>query len=257
MPTTNPPTAPSASASRSGPPLGGESPRSQAGRRRAAALALLLLIPLPSLGIASEMIWFQGTLGLLILGATKVGILALPWLWSVFVDRTPPALARPSRAALGLGLGLSTGLVGAAAVVLGYWFLLRDRIDPSTVREMARANHMLEPRVFLAVAVYICLLNSLLEEYVWRWFVYRQFEVLAPRPLAVVLAALGFTLHHSLILATQFGAELCWIGSLAVFTAGVAWSWLFARTRSVWCGWISHALVDVAVFWAAWRILFG
>ena len=255
--------------------------------RSRAFLALCLLVPAPSLGIACEMLWFEGPVGLSILGLTKVWILALPFLWTRFVDgergtpfsrpRVEPSGAGASSAGAftgaastgaastsgpapardrGLLLGLITGLVGAAAVVLAYQFVLGERIDPTTVREMARANGLLSPPSYLAVAVYICLLNSLLEEYVWRWFVYRRFETLVGRPAAVVLAALAFTLHHSLLLGTQFGAELCWIGSTAVFVAGVAWSWQFARTRGLWSPWLSHALIDVAVFWAGWQILF-
>jgi membrane protease YdiL (CAAX protease family) len=225
-------------------------------RRTSAVLALLLLVPLPSLGIACEMLWFPGPVGLAVLGATKVGIFALPLAWTVLVDRASVRVARPAVRELGLGLGLATGLLGAAVVVLAYHFVLRERIDPATVRAMARANHLLAPGAFLAVAVYTCVLNSLLEEYVWRWFVFRRFEVLVPRSAAVVLAALAFTLHHALLLASQFGAELCALGSVAVFVAGVTWSWLFSRTRSIWSGWLSHALVDIAVFWAAWQILF-
>lgn len=230
-------------------------PRQPARREaRLALLALALLVPAPSLGIASEMIWFEGAVGLSILAATKLWILLLPLAWILWVERRP--LRPPALSSRGLGPGLALGLVGGVTVVAAYEFVLRERIDPAQVREMARANHMLARGNFLLVAAYICVLNSLLEEFVWRWFVFSRFEQLLPRAAALFAAALAFTLHHTLILASQFGAELAWIGSLAVLVAGLCWSWLFARTRSIWSAWASHALVDVAVFWAAWQILF-
>lgn len=219
-----------------------------------ALLALCLLVPWPSLGICAEMLWFPGAVGLSILGFSKVWILAFPLFWTAAVDREP--LRVPPFTTRGLGLGLLTGLAGALAVAGAYEFLLESQIDATRVREMARANHLLEPRNFLAVAVYICAVNSLLEEYVWRWFVRRQFERLVPRAAAVLLAGLAFTLHHTIVLQSQFGLGLAVIGSLAVFVAGVTWSWLYARTGSIWSAWLSHAIVDVAVFWAGWRILF-
>jgi uncharacterized protein len=42
-----------------------------------------------------------------------------------------------------------------------------------------------------------------------------------------------------------------------VFAAGLAWSWLYARSGSIWSAWLSHAIIDVAVCWAAWQILFS
>jgi membrane protease YdiL (CAAX protease family) len=229
-------------------------PELTAESRRRAALALLLLIPAPSLGIAFEMLWFSGTLGLSLLVATKFWIVAFPLFWTALVERRPLGVNPPTKS--GTKLGLATGLAGAVLVVLLFQFVLRERIDPARIREMARANHLLTPLAYGAVAVYICTLNALLEEYVWRWFVLGQFERLLPRRAAVAASALAFTAHHTLILATQFGAEMAVIGSIAVFVAGVTWSAIYARTRSIWSSWASHALIDVAVFWAGWKILF-
>ena len=222
--------------------------------RSKAWLALLLLVPVPSLGVASEMLWFPGSLGLSILTASKFWILLMPLIWIVKVDRQVLRMPRPTSS--GLGWGWLSGIVGALVVVASYHFVLAERIDPSALREMARKNHLLSHSTYLAVAVYICGLNSLLEEYVWRWFVFGKFEQLTSQRWAVILAAIAFTLHHTLILASQFGTELAVIGSFAVFVAGVAWSWIFARTRSIWSSWLSHALIDIAVFWAGWQILF-
>jgi uncharacterized protein len=38
------------------------------------------------------------------------------------------------------------------------------------------------------------------------------------------------------------------LGSLGVFAGGAVWSHLYLRTRSIWPGYLSHALADVAVF---------
>ncbi|MEO6708703.1 MAG: type II CAAX endopeptidase family protein, partial [Planctomycetota bacterium] len=216
--------------------------------RRNALLALLLLVPVPSLGIACEMLWFPGTLGLSILGATKLWILGLPLFWTALVERRSIVIDRPT--SRGLGIGWLTGIVGAIGVVVIFQLVLRQRIDPALVRGMASANHLLSPRAYGLVAVYTCVFNSLLEEYVWRWFVLGRFEELMPRRLAVIASAAAFTLHHTLILATQFNLEIAVIGSIAVFAAGVTWSAIYSRTHSIWSAWLSHALIDLAVFWA-------
>ena len=42
-----------------------------------------------------------------------------------------------------------------------------------------------------------------------------------------------------------------------VFAGGVAWSCLYVRYGSVWPGYLSHAIVDVAVFGTGAALLFG
>lgn len=229
-------------------------PEFTANERRNAVIALVLLVPIPSLGIACEMLWFPGTLGLSILGFTKLWILLLPLIWSVIVDRRKIAVTRPTTH--GVGLGWLSGLAGSILVVIVFHFVLRDRIDPALVRDMASKNHLLTHAAYTLVAIYTCAANSLLEEYVWRWFVLGKFEKLLPRRVAVAASAVAFMLHHTLLLALQFGAEIAVIGSIAVFIAGVTWSSIYARTRSIWSVWASHALIDIAVFWAGWQLLF-
>src|SRR5688500_13742293 len=163
--------------------------------------ALFLLVPCPSLGILSEMVWFPGALGLSILALGKVWLLAFPMVWTVAVEGQ--RLRWPRFTTRGLGLGLITGLVGALVVLASFELFLESRIDPTRVREMARENHFLDKRAFVGIAIYIFAVNSLLEEYVWRWFVFRQFERIVRSSAAVVLSAAAFTLHHTIILHSQ------------------------------------------------------
>jgi hypothetical protein len=47
------------------------------------------------------------------------------------------------------------------------------------------------------------------------------------------------------------------VASTGVFIGGVIWAWLYSRYRSIWPGWISHVLADIAVFGVGWWLLFG
>ena len=44
---------------------------------------------------------------------------------------------------------------------------------------------------------------------------------------------------------------------LGVMIGGLVWSWMYMRYRSIWPGWVSHAIVDVAVFGVGAWVLFG
>jgi len=105
-------------------------------------------------------------------------------------------------------------------------------------------------------ALYWITLNSLMEEYVWRWFVFAKFEVLLGGRIAVVATGLAFTAHHVIALAAQFNWIITILGSLGVFVGGVSWSWLYLRYRSVWPCYVSHAIVDIPVFVIGYWLIF-
>jgi hypothetical protein len=130
-------------------------------------------------------------------------------------------------------------------------------LDTAMVAERAARTGLDHRGLYLAGALYWITLNSLLEEYVWRWFVFRQFEAIVGPRWAVLAAALAFTTHHVVALAGQFDTGLAIVGSVGVFTGGVTWSWLYRRYGSIWPGYVSHALVDVAVFVIGYRLIFG
>lgn len=92
---------------------------------------------------------------------------------------------------------------------------------------------------------------------VWRWFVFRKSEVLWGGKLGIVAAALAFTAHHVIALAAQFNWGITLLGSLGVFVGGATWNWLYLRYRSIWPGYVSHAIVDLAIFIIGYRLIFG
>jgi membrane protease YdiL (CAAX protease family) len=149
------------------------------------------------------------------------------------------------------------GLLIAGFIVLVYFITLRlGWIDPASVRTRADATGLNNLRLYLAGAVYWITLNSLMEEYVWRWFVYRQFEVLLGGPGAIFASALAFTAHHVIAMAGQFDWLMTVLGSFGVFVGGAVWGWLFQRYRSVWPCYVSHAIVDVPIFVIGYWLIF-
>ena len=216
-----------------------------------------MLLPAPSIGTAAAMFWWPGTpLGTGLFVATKLWTLLLPVLWFRLVDRQPLIWPRPS--GRGLGAGITSGLLIAAFVCAAYLVASGTGVlDGGLVAERAARTGLARPGVYLAGALYWITLNSLLEEYVWRWFVFRKFEILIGARAAVIAAALAFTAHHVVALAGQFPPLLTLVASVGVFTGGAVWSWLYQRYQSIWPGYVSHAIVDVAVFAIGYRLIFG
>jgi membrane protease YdiL (CAAX protease family) len=224
--------------------------------RRRAALALLLLVPSPSLGAALAMIVAPGTTwGQAAYGFSKVYLVAFPLAWMVLVDKERPRLPRPRLE--GMGLACVSGVVMAALIAASYLYVAPHLIDFPTMRAKLVAVGFGDERLFLAGAVYWCTANSLLEEYVWRWFVLTRCAALMPRPAAILASGVLFTIHHTVALSVYFEWQANLLGSLAVCLGGATWSWLYLRTKNLYAAYVSHVFADVAIFTIGWRILFG
>lgn len=221
-----------------------------------AALALVLLVPVPSLGTAASMFWWPGTaLGTTVFLGSKIWVALLPAVWWLMVERGRWSWSPPRRG--GFGWAIVSGLVVAAGIFAVYGVSQAvGWIDPAVVADRAGQTGLSRPALYLAGALYWITLNSLMEEYVWRWFCFRQGELLLGSLGGVLISALAFTLHHIIALAGQFSWLMTGIGSVGVFCGGAIWSWLYLRYRSVWPCYVSHALVDIPIFIIGYWIIF-
>jgi membrane protease YdiL (CAAX protease family) len=132
---------------------------------------------------------------------------------------------------------------------------LADALPRTELKTQLAAAGLLEPERYLALATYLIVINSVLEEYVYRWFIFRKWEVLVGGHAAVLLAAAVFTVHHVILMGAYFSAWVAALAGTGVFAGGVLWSFLYLRYRSLWPGYVSHALVDVAILTVGWALL--
>ena len=227
--------------------------------KRNALLALLLFAPAPTVGVAIALYGTPGPLGSALWAFAKLWFLLGPALWFVLKERQPISwspLATAQRSA-GIRAGLATGLLMAGTIVAGYWLFGKGQFDPAPMRATLTTAGLSSPERYLLMAMYWTLINSLVEEYAFRWFLYRQSEQLVSPRAAVLLAAVIFMVHHTVALSAYVPWHLNALGSIGVLLAGVIWSALYARYRSIWPAYISHILADVAVFAIGYDALFG
>ncbi len=223
--------------------------------KRHAFISLLLLIPAPSIGVLFGMVLFpDSSLGKGVFLFSKIWLLLLPALWLFFLEghKMPRSHTQPG----GFRMGWISGLF-ISAFIIGGAVLGRQWIDRDFFREMM-AQIGLDNRVlYLWGAAYWVLVNSVLEEYVWRWFVVRQFSKLFHPTGAVLASGLGFTVHHFIAMQVYFSPAIAALCTFFIFIGGVWWSWMFVRYRTIWPGWLSHALVDITVFGVGYVLIFS
>lgn len=242
------------------PPV--QEPSETGDRRTRAALALLLLVPAPTLAVLAAL-WVPGlaetTTGKATFMFAKVWLLIFPLVWTRYVERRPLTIPRP--AWRGMGWAVGTGVAIFAIIFAAYYGYARDQIDLGAMGEKMIAAGLDAPWKLAAMAVYWCTINSLLEEYVWRWFVFAKCKALTPKhtALPIALSALFFTLHHFLAMLAYLPGQLhlVLLASLGVFIGGATWSWLYLKSKNIYAAYVSHVFADLIIFWIAYQIAFG
>jgi membrane protease YdiL (CAAX protease family) len=189
----------------------------------------------------------------------KIFQFAFPLLWVWLVLREPLRTGRATVQGLALGAIFSIAVIGAG------WMLFDFRLRDMPIFE--DATTLIQEKVagfgvdsvwkYAVLAAFYSLFHSLLEEYYWRWFVFRQMRRLTPASVAIVVSALGFMSHHVIVLNVFFkeAPALVWLLSSAVALGGVFWAWLYERTGSLLGPWLSHLLIDAGIFWIGYDLL--
>lgn len=111
---------------------------------------------------------------------------------------------------------------------------------------------------FAAMGLFYSLLHALLEEYYWRWFVFDRAVPLFGFWRANLFSSLGFMAHHILLLGYFLGFNewRTYLFAGAIALGGMVWAFLYDRTRNLAACWLSHALVDAAIFWLGYQIVY-
>ena len=226
--------------------------------RRHAILALILLLPAPSVGTLLGFWIAPGTTGQIGYAVCKLWIFALPVIWIVGIERQSLDLSAFTldRLRAGSRTGICLGTALASVIVLAWASLGRHWLDPDHVRQLLGAAGFMSPQRYLIFGVFLVLVNSLLEEMVWRWFVFTRFRALVGERAGVGATAFFFTLHHILMLGLLVDPAPAALGSVGIFAAGYAWSTIYARYDSIWPCYCSHVMAILAPVTIGWFLLF-
>lgn len=149
-----------------------------------------------------------------------------------------------------VGLAIAAAMVGAMATPLGGPVLA----GAESIRLKAVQLGILA--WYWPFALFLSLVNSLVEEYYWRWFLYGRLRLVVPGWRAHVLAGAAFAAHH-VVIATQFfpGALGVVLGA-SVGVGGAIMSLLYERQGTVAGAWACHLVVDLAIMAAGHALLF-
>lgn len=219
-------------------------------------LALLLFVPVPTIGVLAGMYWFPNSkLGSAIFIGSKIWLFLFPLIWLKLVDKRKLSFSPPRKG--GFLMGAITGLFITGFILMLYKTVGNSLIDKEFLIEKMTEIGLNSLPVYIGGALYWILVNSVLEEYVWRWFCVEKAEGVFSPKLAIVCAAAFFTFHHIFAMRLYFSNFVVAVGMLGIFIGASLWSFMYIKYRSIWPGYLSHAIVDLCVFGIGGYIIFG
>ncbi len=185
-------------------------------------------------------------------GLCKAFQFLFPLIWVCIILREPIRLPENPRSGLAAGIGF--GLMISLAMVALYFLWLKPRgLLESAGVEVGHKVHGFGVNgvgKFIAMSAGYSLVHAFLEEYYWRWFVFRRMQLWTSLSTAVIVSSLGFMAHHVLVLSVYFGWSnpLTYFFSVSVAVGGAVWAILYHRSGNILAPWLSHLLVDASIF---------
>lgn len=224
-------------------------------------LRWLLVLPaliIPLFASLFYFIWFSGTtFGKATYVGTKVFTLLWPFIavkWILkenFFDDPRPIKRRES-----LIIGTVFGILTTVVMIVMYLYtppgeMIRDNAEVI----VKKIDELGVQKYFILFAIFISFAHSALEEFFWRLFGFGQMRKLVSVAMAILIAAIGFSLHHIVVLSEYVSLPLAFMFGACVGLGGAVWSWIYHRTNSLLGAWISHMIVDLGIMWIGWDLL--
>ncbi|WP_196157437.1 CPBP family intramembrane glutamic endopeptidase [Reinekea sp. G2M2-21] len=229
--------------------------RSSLSYRWSALIGLILIAPVPTLGVGLAVFGDSGPVSSIVWMFAKVWLLVGPGLWWILVQKHP--IERPTIHVNGLIPGVLSGLLLSLIIFSAYWFIARPYMDFTALRTFTSQVGITSVSVYLGLVLYLTVLNSLIEEYVFRWFMIEQLKAWLSPLIAIIVSAIIFTIHHTVVLSAYVPWYFNLLASVGVFTGGLLWSFLYQRYGQIWPCYLSHIGADIGVFLIGYHALFG
>lgn len=155
----------------------------------------------------------------------------------------------------GLLPGFIIGIASFIIVLVAYAILNRF-IDMQGVKASLETSAGVTAQNFISVGLFIIIINSFIEEYFFRGFLFLQLVKLGHRRYAYGYSAFFFALYHVLIIGGWFNPILMILALLALFIIGLVFNYIDEKSGTIANSWLAHACADSAIIIIGLR-LFG
>ena len=144
---------------------------------------------------------------------------------------------------------ISATVLGAAvyAVSVGGYFLLHGAVDFSGIAGQLTEDAGVHAENFVFVALYISLINSLLEEFFFRGYAFLTLKRLTSRRFAYLFSSILFATYHLGMTAGWFAPGIWLLSMAGLFAGGCIFNYLNENSGNLYNSWLVHLCANAAI----------
>ncbi len=147
--------------------------------------------------------------------------------------------------------------IGVFAVVMGAFFLFRNIIDFSVFTDNLTSTAGLDTSNFVFVSIYICIINSFMEELFFRALGFLTLKRVSSRGFAYGFSAIMFALYHTGMTAAFVAPWVFILMLIGLFLGGIIFSYVDEKTESIFPSWLCHLFANLATTSIGFILLSG
>ena len=145
----------------------------------------------------------------------------------------------------GFLISLCVGLA-LLTLLLGSFFACRNLLNLQQFASMIRESAGVNKDNFLSVTIYICLINSFLEEFFFRGFAFLTLKKVSNRKTAYIVSAMFFSLYHAAMMVGN-SIVLVVLSLLGLFVGGLIFNFINEKYDNIYMSWIVHLCANIAL----------
>lgn len=123
------------------------------------------------------------------------------------------------------------------------FFLFQDFLDFNAIGE--KINGLVDVGLdnIIIVGLYIIFINSLLEEFFWRGFIFKELKIKS-RLTAYLVSAFGFAIYHVAFFYNWFPFFIILLAIFGLFMYAIIMNLLFEKHKTLFSCYFAHFAVD-------------
>lgn len=137
--------------------------------------------------------------------------------------------------------------IGVYLVILTAYFILKNFIDLSNIIKLLDKNVSVNQENFLWVALYISFVNSLLEEFFFRGFIFLNLKRTGGRKFAYISSAFVFAIYHVAIMGSWFRPIIFIIAMTGLFVGALIFNYLNEKSNNIYNSWLVHMMANLSI----------
>ncbi len=172
--------------------------------------------------------------------------------WALNKGFSPFSLLRSNIG--GLKLGLILGVSIYAAVMI-FYFVAGMFVDLGGIKTSLENNLGINKDNFWGIALYVSVVNSFLEEWFFRGFIFSQLSKTS-KVFGYVFSSLSFSIYHIAIMDGMFDMSILVLTLVGLFVGGCIFNYLCQKNNNIYTSWFCHSFANFAMNTIGYIIFF-